>query len=111
MHAGADLHNQPLHYFQFLAVQDRIDFSGLEVAPKQLCHKKPSKTAEELLPNCNSDRTLLSEFSVIVSCVLASHIPFFKSNVADVTTWHIKHKHQKEMSTKSEVVRCVYIVC
>ena len=33
MRAGADLHNQSLHYFQFLAVRDRIDFSGLEIAP------------------------------------------------------------------------------
>ena len=110
MRAGAHLHNQSLHYFQFLAVRDRIDFSELETVPKQLCHNNSSKIAKELLPNTNTDHTLLSDFSVIVSHILAANIPFFKFAVADVATWHKDHKHYEEMSLKSEVVSSIIIV-
>ena len=110
MRAGAHLHNQSLHYFQFLAVRDRIDFSELETVPKQLCHNNSSKIAKELLPNTNTDHTLLSDFSVIVSRILAANIPFFKFAVADVATWHKDHKHYEEMSLKSEVVSSIIIV-
>ena len=93
MRAGAHLHNQSLHYFQFLAVHDRIDLSGLETIPKQLCLNESSKIAKELLPNTDTDRTLLSDFSLIVSRILVANISFFKFATADVAMWHKDHKH------------------
>jgi len=114
MRAGAHLHNQSLHYFQFLAVHDRIDLSGLETVPKQLCLNDSSKIAKELLPNTDTDRTLLSDFSLIVSRILVANIPFFKFATADVAMWHKDHKHYEAMSSKSEVVsqynNCLYAI-
>ena len=107
---GNDLHNQSLHYFHFLAVRDRINFNELSIVPKQLCLNKPPIITRELLPTTNSDSMIRENFSIIVSRILSTYIPFFKFAAADITTWHIDHEHYAEMSLKSKVVRLSYIV-
>lgn len=102
--------NQSLHYFQCLAIRDRINFNDLSTVYSQNCLNSPDKIALELLPSLQSDSLLLDNFAVIVSRVIVDYIPFFNFALSDVVTRHIDHKFYQEMSSESEVVSILFVV-
>lgn len=96
---------QSLHYFHCLAIKDRISqLTQLSITPYHTCLNSPKNMALQLLPTAKSDSALTDVMVVIVSRVLATHLPYFQFSCSDVVTWHMEHKYCKEMSTKSDVV-------
>ena len=106
----ADILNQSLHYFHCLAIRDRINFNDLSTMCCQGCLNSPDKIALELLPSLQTDSSLLDNFTVIVSRVIADYIPFINFALSDVVTWHLDHKFYLEMSSESEVVSVLFVV-
>lgn len=108
--------DQSLHYFNFLAVQNRIDFTDYPDIQPDTCLDHPERRAKFLLPSQQDDATLRRNISILVSRVLAEHMPFFKYTFEDVVDWHIQHQYYSEMSSKSVVVssacdtiKCAYL--
>ena len=95
-----------LHYFHSLAIKDRIsNLCELDITPYHNCINKPESTALEFLPSISNDKAMKDIFIMIISKILATHMPYFNLSCSDIVTWHKHHKYYKEMSTKSEVVR------
>jgi hypothetical protein len=88
------------------AVQDRIDISNLSDEMVPTCLPSPECLASSLLPTVDDDSVLHNNFATLISRVLKEHYPFFKQNFEDVVVQHIPHLHDREMSQKSEIVRC-----
>ena len=64
--------NQSLHYFHSFAVKNRIYFSHLlDVYPQTA----PTNT---MLPSEDDDRILRKYFSILISRILVTHMPFFR---------------------------------
>ena len=96
---------QSLHYFHCLAVRDRIHtFSQLPITPCHTCINSPDKIALQLLPTAKSDSALTDVMIMMISRVLATHMPFFQFSCSDVVDWHMEHQYYKKMSSKSDVV-------
>ena len=100
-----------LHYFHSLAIKDRIsNLCELDITPYHICINKPESTALEFLPSISNDKGMRDIFIMIISRILATHMPYFNLSCSDIVTWHKHHKYYKEMSTKSEVVRLLSII-
>jgi len=96
-----DKQHQSLHYFQILAVLDRIDFHHLsnnKPIGVLLCHFQYFF----LIDDC---KLLRFNYAVLLGHELVKSIPYFK-DFADCIPIYIEHKHSKEMSHKSVVVNC-----
>lgn len=96
-----DKQRQSLHYFQILAVLDRIDFHHLS-------NDKPIGEVSTLpistfLPDRDDCRSLRSNYAILLGRELVKSIPYFK-DFADCIPIHIKHMYSQEMSQKSVVV-------
>ncbi len=97
--------NRSLHYFHCFAIQDRIDFSRLAFNKVPLTGLPDfEEMANKLLPSKLDDAALARNIAILLSRLLATHVPFFKHAFSDVVTWHIEHEYTTEMSQKSEVV-------
>ena len=96
-----DRQNKSLHYFHMYAVQDRINLSESCENQRQAPKDPP---LEELLPSPDDGKQLHSNMEILVTQILARHMPFIAENFEDVVIWHISHPYSKEMSQKSEVV-------
>lgn len=92
-----------LHYFHMYGVKNRIDVSHLSDETPSCTLDKKAK-ALLVMPSCDDDVQLKKNVAILISRVLVNHMEFFKFCFADVTCWHIKHQHYKEMSAKSVVV-------
>ncbi len=97
--------NQSLDYFHCFTIQDRIDFSRLAF------NKVPTtgspdfeQIANILLPSEIDDAALARNVAILLSRLLATHVPFFKHAFSNVVTWHSENEYTTEMSQKSEVV-------
>ena len=98
-----------LHFFHCFVVRDRVNFSLASESPKPLIYRPISDLPQHtLLPTLSDDQSLLSHFSVIISCVLAREIPYFAVTFHDVIQSHIRHKHCDKMSLKSETVSSMF---
>ena len=97
--------NQSLHFFHTFAILDRIDFSKFSfkfsTTPPS---DNPVQIVLKLLPSPQDDKALSKNVAILVSRILATHVPFFKRAFHDVVTWHIHHEYYEEMSQKSDVV-------
>lgn len=102
--------NKSLHCFNSFAVQNRIDFSHLPDALPSSGSNRPLQLASALLPSSEDDKALRRNFVVLISRILATHIPFFKFSFDDVVEWHIEHMYYEQMSSKSVVVSSL-IIC
>ena len=79
-----------------------MDFSALsEKRPEVSFEDMP---AESLLPSDYDLRQLLLNVEVLVSRILAEHLPQL-NRLSPVVVKHIPHKYSAEMSQKSQVVR------
>lgn len=102
--------NQSLHYFHCFAIRDRINFSHLpfKKAPVASSTHSPTdleKMAKDMLPSQLDDDAMSRNAAILLSRLLATHLPYFKSTCSDVVTWHIEHDYYTEMSRRSDVVR------
>ena len=96
-----DRQNQSLHYFHMYAVRDRINLSESCENQRQAPKDPP---LEELLPSPDDSKQLHSNMEILVTRILARHMPFIAENFEDVVIRHIPHPYLKEMAQKSEVV-------
>ena len=97
--------NQDLHLCHCICVLNRINLSNLSINLPDSCLDSPDRIATQILPSSDDDKLLLSNFEMLVSRVLATHIPFMHLMFSDVIVWHLKHQYYDEMCWKSEVVR------
>jgi len=96
-----DKQRQSLHYFQIMAVLDRVDFHHLP-------NDKPIGEVSALpvsvfLPDQEDCRSLRSNYAVLLGRELVRSIPYFKE-FTDCIPSHINHKYSREMAQKSVVV-------
>jgi len=97
----ADKQRQSLHYFQILAVLDRIDFHHL--SNDKLIGEVSALPFSTFLPDRDDCKSLRSNYAVLLGRELVNSIPYFK-DFADCIPIHIEHKYSREMSQKSVVV-------
>ena len=76
--------DQSLHYFHSMAVQNRIDFSIYPDVHLHTCLDQPKRRAKSLLPSQLDDTALRTNVGILVSRVLADHMPFFQFTFQDV---------------------------
>jgi len=103
---NVDKQRQSLHYFQILAVLDRIDFHHLS-------NDKPIGEVATLplsvfLPDQEDCRSLRTNYAILLGRELVNSIPYLKE-FADCIPSHIEHKYSREMSQKSVVVSLFYL--
>ena len=98
-----DRQGRSLHYYHHFAVEDRIDFSSESEEPPS---EAISLSMDDVLPTEDDYTTILSNFAVLVCRVICENMPGF-SEFQQLVKQHIEHEHQKEMSQRSKVVRCV----
>ena len=93
-----------LHYFNYYAVKDRIDFSHMKEEPITSEQSDMKQVALSLLPTPEDDTALQNNICVIMSRILYNNIPYFKHTFDGVIDWHIHHDYYKEMCQPSEWV-------
>ena len=96
--------DQSVHYFHYMAVRDRTDFSDYSSEKADTCLNSADKMAQFLLPTKECDDQLTNHLAVLVSRIIVSHMPYFRFAFSDVVSWHIDHPYYEDMSKKSEVV-------
>ncbi|XP_011679955.2 uncharacterized protein LOC105445739 [Strongylocentrotus purpuratus] len=90
-----------LHYFQFLAVKNRVaDFSLSSDGPKRDVEKEPLST---FLPSVEDNADLREDWLHLIAQVIGKNIPPL-CWMSSVLPEHIPHPFMKEMKKKSEVV-------
>lgn len=97
--------NQLLHYFHYIAIADRIDFSHLSIrqpVPPTIPYKECAKS---LLPSVADNQALKRNMITLVSRILVTNVDSLNFNFCDVVDWHIPTAYQDEMSKESEVVK------
>ena len=97
-----DQQTKSLHYFNIVAVRDRVDFSNFSDVNPNTIHSQAYKV-EALLPTEDDLRAIRVNFSVLVSRVLVQYVPGLKQ-LEPAVQKHIKHQYHEEMSQCSEVV-------
>lgn len=97
----SDRQTKSLHYFNTMAVRDRIDMSVFSDEEKML--DLSTVNLDSLLPDEIDIKAIRTNFSVLVSRVLVKYLPAFQV-LQSVVSKHITHQHSKEMSQRSEVV-------
>ena len=104
--------DQSVHYFHYMAVRDRTDFSDYSSEKADTCLNSADKMAKFLLPTKECDDQLTNHLAVLVSRIIVSHMPYFRFAFSDVVSWHIDHPYYEDMSKKSEVVSilCTFFV-
>ena len=88
--------NQSLHFFHLMGVRDRVNLSHLSIDLPATCLNHPERIADEILPAIDDDQVLLNNMEMIVSRVLATHMPYFKLTFSDVVTWHLNMSFMKK---------------
>ena len=99
-HVRLDRQTQSLHYFNSYAVKDRVNLTDRsDTVPDP----PSSPNLLSLLPDKEDISEMKHLFEIHVSRIIVENISFMKS-FGDAELFHIKHKHYKEMGTKSDVV-------
>lgn len=91
-----------LHYFNSMAIKDRVDLSDYSDTISQMDADRARKL-QSLLPSDDDVVDLKKNLAVIASRIITTHLPSFASLKGVVPT-HIRHQHSDEMARKSEVV-------
>ena len=104
--------DQSVHYFHYMAVRDRTDFSDYSSEKADTCLNSADKMAKFLLPTKECDDQLTNHLAVLVSRITVSHMPYFRFAFSDVVSWHIDHPYYEDMSKMPEVVSilCTFFV-
>lgn len=96
-----DQRTKSLHYFNAMAVQDRVDMSNF--SDERSAYDSSSFSLESLLPQPDDLREITANFGILIGRVLVKHVPALKP-LDSVVNQHIQHRYYKEMSSKSTVV-------
>ena len=100
-----DKQTQSLHFFQYFAVRDRVNLTGISDCSKPYYNVPIEKLPlENLLPTPSDDHVLLCNFSILASRVIVEELPYFKQTFEDAVVSHINHIHSVKMAKKSETV-------
>ena len=87
-----DHQTESLHFFQYYAVRDRIDLSGVsdDVNPylKESILDLPLNT---LLPSASDHQAMMYNFGVLISRVLVEELKYFSMTFDEAVTKHIPH--------------------
>ena len=93
--------NRSLHWTHQFAVLNRVQDPSLD---DQIQQKLVSEIQYiELLPDSQVQETLLNNCSVLVSRVVTKYLEPFK-RFGNACIYHIKHRYEKEMAEKSNLV-------
>ena len=109
-----DNQNKSLHFFNSIAVKDRIDFSSLsdEVISDPL---PPHMAKDVLLPSKGDDAAIYENFTFLMKKIVIDHLDFFAKTFTDIRKHHIKHRYSNEMAQKSHIVSrsrfTIYYIC
>lgn len=96
-----DERTKSLHYFNTMAILDRVDMSKFSDERSAFSHS--SFSLESLLPQPEDLAEITANFGVLIGRVLVKHVPALKC-LNSVVKQHIEHQYYKEMSSKSTVV-------
>ena len=96
-----DKQTQSLHYFNVIAVRDRIDTTNLE---GYTWSESSNISLSDILPSSDNYEQLKENFKVLVSRILCENMGFFKEHFLDIITHHIHHQYSQQMSQKSVIV-------
>ena len=96
-----DERTKSLHYFNSMAILDRVDMSKL--SDERSAFNYSSFSLESLLPQPEDLAEITANFRVLIGRVLVKHVPALKC-LNSVVKQHIEHQYYKEMSSKSTVV-------
>ena len=93
-----DHQNLSIHWFHLYAVQDRVPCCHLEDGRSK--KSLMSLTSDSFLPTSNELSEIRNCMGILISRVLVEHMAAFQG-MSSLLTWHIPHKHSKEMREKS----------
>lgn len=97
-----------LHFFNLVALRDRIDLSDVSDDPSTYLRTPVDNLELNILLPSNLDyEELISSYEVLMSRVLVAKVPYFARTFDDVVVKHISHEYSREMSKKTEAVCCV----
>ena len=108
-HQTLESRGSDIHGFQFMAVKDRIDLSGLSDKHNQPVSLSKDFCAKSLLPSHADMKALQRNLCVLVARILTKHLPEFQS-LSKFVPSHISHKYCQQMRQKSEVVSITVIL-
>ena len=78
--------NQSLHFFNSLAVLDRVDFGASSTHFQATCNNSPLNMALSLVPSIDNDTKILHNIPTYISRVIITHMNFFQFAFSDVTS-------------------------
>ena len=82
----SDSQTLSLHYVQVYGVKDRIDYSSFsDDKPAQL-------NLYSVLPDTTDYESLRKDFTVLVSRIIVTYLPFFSKHFKKSVVQHITHK-------------------
>lgn len=85
-----------------IAVQDRVDSSGLDdIHPQADILSVPE---DAFIPSIEDHQALYNDFKILIQRALVEYLPAFE-DFRDLVTYHIDHEHSTESAKKSNVVR------
>lgn len=93
-----------MHYFNLYAVKDRIPIDHPLTLLLHSHNPHDASLSSLILPSAADDASMSTNMSILISRIVAKHMPFFKTSFEDVVEWHIDHPFKAEMSRKSEIV-------
>jgi len=99
-HMRINHQTKSLHYFNVLAIQDRIPTFHLSEERMST----PTLEINDFLPSNNDYTALKNSFAILISRILCNHMEFFKKVFGKHVTYHIPHKYSAEMCKPSNVV-------
>ena len=103
-HQTLESRTHSMHWFNAVAVKDRIDISTL---PDVIPTCTTSESIEPFLLNSADCTQIINNISVLVGRLLVEHVPGFA--VSALVKPHIDHRYSVQMATKSQTVNVVII--
>ena len=100
-HRNSRRQNKMMLWALSLAAENRIFTSHMD---DKNVKKAVDILLEEFIPMAKDISEIKTRMTTIVSRILVEEVPFFPENFKDCATDHLKHKHWRESSSKSNVV-------
>jgi len=101
-HMRINHQTKSLHYFNVLAVQDRIPTFHLSEERMST----PSLEVNDFILTNDDYTALKNYFAILISRILCNHMDFFKKVFGKHINHHIPHKYSAEMCRPTNIVSC-----
>ena len=106
-HMSMEHQSQSIHYFQFYAARDRIDFHYLS---NDSCVGNVSELSmSSFLPTIEDCSQMRDNYAILIGRELVKKLPYFHV-FADCVPMHILHEHSEAMSMKSLLVCTAFVI-